>query len=180
MTNPDHNGADTGGKGTLGSLSRLVHPVDLRLAIAIYVVLGVLYYVTTTFDEVPPLLAQNIGPAWFPRLLIWTIAVLTIALPFEHRFLAGGKARLDADRIERIPLMVIITAGLLALTVLSVVVFGTFLAMVFVCLALPLLWGERRWKVLIPYAILFPTAVALLFTHVLKVFFQPGLYGFTL
>lgn len=180
MTSPDQRGADAGGKRNIGSVSRLVHGTDLKLAIAIWVICGVLYYITTTFDEVPPLLAQNIGPEWFPRLLIWTIVILTIVLPFEHRFLAGGRARLDSDRTERIPTMAIITAGLLVLTVLSVVLFGTFLAMIFVCAALPLLWGERRWKVLVPYVILFPAAVALLFTQVLRVYFQPGLYGFAL
>jgi putative tricarboxylic transport membrane protein len=51
--------------------------------------------------------------------------------------------------------------------------------MLLVCAALPLLWGERRWKILIPYIILFPTLVSLLFTKVLRVYFEPGLIGVT-
>ena len=49
--------------------------------------------------------------------------------------------------------------------------------MILVCLLLPSLWGERRLKVLLPFAILFPTAVALLFTQVLRVYFEPGIIG---
>ena len=54
---------------------------------------------------------------------------------------------------------------------------GTALAMVLVCIALPLLWGERRAKVLVPYFVLFPLAVTVLFTQVLKVYFEPGAFG---
>ena len=49
--------------------------------------------------------------------------------------------------------------------------------MIVVCIALPVLWGERRIKVLIPYVILFPAAVTILFTQVLKVYFEPGMFG---
>ena len=48
------------------------------------------------------------------------------------------------------------------------------------CALLPLLWGERRKKILIPYIILFPASVAVLFTQVLKVYFEPGLWGPTI
>lgn len=159
------------------SASSLIHGVDLKLTLIIWAICAALYYVTTTFDEVSPLLTQNIPPEWFPRLLIWFIAILSLVLPFEHRFLERGKKGLDEDRATRIPAAAIVTAGLLLVIVASIVVLGTFLAMVLVCAALPLLWGERRWKILIPYVILFPTLVALLFTKVLRVFFEPGLIG---
>ena len=73
--------------------------------------------------------------------------------------------------------MAMITAVLLVLAVTSILLFGTALAMVLVCIALPLLWGERRAKLLVPYFILFPLAVTLLFTQVLKVYFEPGAFG---
>ncbi len=157
--------------------SSLIHGVDLKLTLTILGVCAALYYVTTTFDEVSTLLTQNIPPEWFPRLLIWFIAILSLILPFEHRFLERGKKGLDEGRESRIPIGAIVTAGLLILVVASIVVLGTFLSMVLVCAALPLLWGERRWKILIPYVILFPTLVALLFTKVLRVYFEPGLIG---
>lgn len=155
-----------------------MHGPDLKLLVIILVICGGLYYLTTGFESVSPLLAQNLPPEWFPRLLLWTIVLLALILPFEHRFLAQGKKGLDEDRRERIPLMPVLTALLLMFVVASVEWFGTFLAMVFVATALPLLWGERRWKLLVPYILLFPLGVTLLFTKVLKVFFQPGLLGF--
>ena len=168
--------SDREGQGQSPS-SSLIHGVDLKLTLIILAICAALYYVTSTFDEVSPLLTQNIPPEWFPRLLIWFIVILSLILPFEHRFLEKGKKGLDEGRTTRIPMGAIVTAGLLVLVVAAIVVLGTFLAMVLVCAALPLLWGERRWKILIPYIILFPTLVALLFTKVLRVFFEPGLIG---
>ena len=54
---------------------------------------------------------------------------------------------------------------------------GTILALVLVCALLPLLWGEKRIKVILPFVILFPGLVTLLFTKVLGVFFEPGIWS---
>jgi putative tricarboxylic transport membrane protein len=143
----------------------------------IFAVSALLYYLTSGFEQVPVLLSQNIGPEWFPRLLIWTIVVLSLALPFEHLFQKAKSDSIDEDRSHRIKPIAFITAGLLAALVLTITLFGTLVAMYLGCISLPLLWGERRVKFLVPYIILFPTAVALLFTKVLKVYFEPGLWG---
>jgi len=47
--------------------------------------------------------------------------------------------------------------------------------MVLACLLLPALWGERRATRLIAFALLFPGAVALVFSGLLRVPFEPGL-----
>jgi putative tricarboxylic transport membrane protein len=172
---PDNTGVGEERKKT--SVSSLIHWTDFRLTMVILAVCGVLYAVTTGFEEVAALLAQNIPPEWFPQLLIWTIVVLSMVLPFEHLFLEKGAAEIDKDRSEKIKPMAMITAVLLVLAVTSILLFGTALAMVLVCIALPLLWGERRAKLLVPYFILFPLAVTLLFTQVLKVYFEPGAFG---
>jgi len=151
-----------------------VHRTDLGLALVILAGCGLLYYFTTTFEEVSPLFADNIGPAWFPRLMIWSVAVLALALPFEHRFVAGGRKRLDEDRSDRVRGITFLTAGLLLLVVAVIDLLGMALTAVLVSAALPLLWGERRYRILIPFAILFPLAVTLLFTQVLKIYFEPG------
>lgn len=155
----------------------LVHRTDLGLTILILVLCAGVYYVTTGFEEVSALLSQNIPPEWFPRLLIWTIVLLSLFLPFEHLFRKRQSGKIDEDRSERITPMAVLTAILLALVVASIPLFGTLVAMVLGCVLLPLLWGERRMKVLIPYIVIFPTAVALLFTQVLKVYFEPGAFG---
>lgn len=172
------NGSNANGEARkVISASSLIHWTDFRLMVVILVVCAILYYVTSSFEEVSPLLAQNIPPEWFPRLLIWTIVVLTLILPFEHLFLEKGAADIDKDRSERIKPMAFMTAGMLILTVSSILLFGTALAMLVICAGLPLLWGERRPKVLIPYAIIFPATVAFLFTQLLKVYFEPGAFG---
>ena len=155
-----------------------VHGPDLVLALVILAGCGILYYVTATFEEVAPLFADNIGPSWFPRLMLWSIALLALVLPFEHLFVVGGRKRLDEDRTDRVKPIALATAGLLLLLVLAVELVGMALAAVLVSAFLPLLWGERRTKVLIPFAILVPAAVALLFARVLKIYFEPGLFGF--
>ena len=73
--------------------------------------------------------------------------------------------------------MTLLTAALLVLLVLLMPLLGTYLCLIGVCLLLPLLWGERRWRLIVPYALLFPTAVMLLFALVLKVYFEPGVFG---
>jgi putative tricarboxylic transport membrane protein len=174
MAEPEAQGS--GGEGG-ATPSPLIHRTDLWLAILILAFCGAAWYVTTTFEQVPDVLSQNLPPQWFPQLLLWTIAILTLIVPFEHRFLAGGAAELDKGRRTPVRPMAWVTAVLLALTVQSIAIIGTFFAAVLICFALPLLWGERRWKLLVPFAVLFPLAVALVFTQFLKVYFEPGIFG---
>jgi putative tricarboxylic transport membrane protein len=169
---------DTGRKAT--SASSFVHRTDLVLTLLIFAACGALYYVTTSFEEVSELLSQNIGPEWFPRLLIWTIVVLSLALPFEHLSRRHRANPIDKDRSARIKPISFLTAALLAGVVGTIPLFGTLVATILGCALLPLLWGERRLKILIPYIVLFPATVAILFTQVLKVYFEPGLWGPTI
>ena len=159
------------------SLRALVHSVDVAVALIILAVCAALYYETTTFDRVSPLLSQNIPPSYYPRLLLTLIAGLALILPFEHRLHARRGSDLDADRQARIKPAAYTTAGLLLLLVLAMPWLGTYLTMVGVSLLLPLHWGERRLRLLVPFVVLFPLAVALLFTQVLQVFFLPGIFG---
>ena len=52
--------------------------------------------------------------------------------------------------------------------------------MVAVCLVSPLLWGERRLQIILPFAVIFPLCIAFLFNIVLGVFFDPGVVGFSI
>ena len=180
MADPVTGGTATEERRKAASAASFVHPTDLTLTLLIFAVCGYLYYLTTTFEEVAQLLAQNIGPEWFPQLLIWTIVVLSLALPFEHLSRREQAASIDKDRSERIKPISFLTAILLAAVVATIPLFGTLVAMLLGCALLPLLWGERRKKILIPYIILFPASVAVLFTQVLKVYFEPGLWGPTI
>ncbi|TFH50143.1 MAG: tripartite tricarboxylate transporter TctB family protein [Lysobacterales bacterium] len=135
------------------------------------------YYLTTSFEEVAPLFAQGVPPEFLPRLLLWTIALLSVLLPFEHLIKPSGRAHFEKARSKPVAKMAFLTIGLLVLLVMLVEVIGTYFAIVLVCLTLPLLWGERRWGLLIPFAAIFPTLVMLLFAKVLGVYFESGLVG---
>lgn len=155
----------------------MVNRTDLVLSLILLAVCGALYFVTSTFDEVSPLFAQDVPPERFPRMLLWIIGGLALVLPFEQALRGSSGAVLDKARSERIHASVPVTAGFLILAVFAIQLIGTFLVLVGVCLGLPLLWGERQWKIIVPFVLLFPTAVMLLFGYVLGVYFEPGVLG---
>lgn len=158
----------------------VVHGTDLVIAAVLLALCAWLYYLTSQFEEVAQLFAQDVPPEFLPRLLIWIIAILSLLVPFEHLLKPQGRAHFDKDRSEPIKPMAYATIGLLALTVLSIEWLGTYVAIVLTCLLLPVLWGERRWMVLIPYALVFSTTVVLLFSKFLGVYFEPGVLGIDL
>ena len=151
---------------------------DLAISAVLLTVCAWVYYLTTTFEEVAPLFSQGVPPEFLPRLLLWTIALLSVLLPFEHLIKPGGRAHFHKARSRSVGMMAYFTVGLLMVMVMLVPVIGTYYTIVLVCLALPVLWGERRWLLLIPFAAIFPTLVMLLFARVLGVYFDPGLIGF--
>lgn len=176
MLKDNSKGSVVGEEGAHLRLSSLFHRMDSILALTILAVCGALYYVTTRFEKVPDIVSQNIPPEWFPRLLLWVIAILTVIIPFEHLFHGKGKGSLDEGRRSRIKPISIYSAALLCLIVGLMPWLGTSLAMVLVCALLPLLWGESRMKVILPFAIIFPALVTLLFTKVLGLYFEPGVW----
>jgi len=173
--NDNSTGSAASGERARLPLSRLVNRTDLILAVVILAVTGLLFYTTTRFEKVPDLMAQNIPPEWFPRLLLGIIAILTVIIPFEHLFLGKGKESLDEDRRTRVKPISIYSAAMLCSIIGLMPLLGTLLTMVFVCVLLPLLWGEKRLKVIIPFAVIFPGLVAFLFMEVLGIYFEPGI-----
>lgn len=158
----------------------LIHPVDLTIMAIVLAICGALYYATTTFEEVSDLLAQNIPPEFFPRLVMLLIAILAIGLPFEHLLHRRRGTNLDSKRSQKLRPLPYLTALVLVLLGFAMPYLGTFLAMIVVCLILPWLWGERRVKLIVPFAVLFPIVVALVFNRVLGVYFEPGIFGIAL
>lgn len=64
----------------------LINFKDLMVAIIIFAIIGVFFYESTQFDEVSNLLGENIKPGTFPQILIISIALMTLYLPFENYF----------------------------------------------------------------------------------------------
>lgn len=155
----------------------LIHRTDLFVTLIVLAICAFCYYVTSTFDEVSALLAQNIPPEFFPRGVLIIIMILALGLPFEHVLHRRRGEDIDSERSERVKRLPYLTTVLLFLVVFAMPYIGTLLSTVAICLTLPVLWGERRWHAIIPFAVLFPLAVAYLFDRILLVQFDPGMIG---
>jgi putative tricarboxylic transport membrane protein len=160
-----------------GGILALVHRIDLVVSLIVLAICFFLLYVTTTFEEVSNMLAQNIPPEFFPRLVLYFIALLALLLPFEHIAHARQGGDIDSERSDRVQVLPYQTAGLLILLVIGMPYLGTLLTMFAVCVLLPLVWGERRWKMILGFAFVFPLTVAVVFNRVLLVYFEPGLFN---
>ncbi len=156
-------------------LPSFLHRTDLWITGILLVICGSLFYETSTWETVAPVLSQNIPPTFFPRLVLGIIVFLTLILPFESHYAAQQGTDLDEDRSTKVERITYITAaGLLFVVTLSEWL-GTDLSMVLSCVLLPMLWGERRLKFIIPFAIIFPLAVRIVFVEALNVHFLPGI-----
>lgn len=156
------------------SIVEKMHRTDLVLALTIVAFCLFLFYMTTTFDEVSDLFAQDIPPEFFPRLVLYFIVGLSLWLPFEHISHKKRGENIDSERAKKIRPMPYYTAALLVGIVVVMPWLGTLLSMVAACLLLPVLWGERRWLLIVAFAIAFPAIVTFIFNYVLLVYFHPG------
>src|SRR3546814_11809317 len=106
-------------------------------------VCALLWWDTTQFADVPASLAQNAPPTTFPRLLLGAIALMSLMLPFEHRFKDDGGEGIDKARSERPRPIVYLTGAVLVALLALTPWLGTFVAMVVAAVVIPLLWGEQ-------------------------------------
>lgn len=158
---------------------RWVHPMDLALSLAILLLVAFFGYVSTTFEEVSALFDGGIAPEYFPRLMLWIIAILAVLMPFEHawRVARTGGSGLEEDRKSRVKPIAYVTMAVALVIVGAAEWLGTYLTLIVICCTLPALWGERRWVLMAAFGLGFPTAVMVLFTQVFKIYFQPGVLG---
>jgi putative tricarboxylic transport membrane protein len=166
------------GEGAGRPAPSLIHRTDLVLGALIIGIAGLLYYATSTFEEVAPLLQQGITPAFFPRMILVFIIALSLFLPFEHIIHARQGKSLDKARERRIKPITFITALFLMTVLVIMPHLGTIPTMVLSCALFPILWGERRFIVIGLYAVGFPVFVSILFFKFLKVIPIPGVIGY--
>ncbi len=162
------------------AVARLIHPVDTFVAFIILCVVAWLYYETSQFEKVSDLFSQNVPPQMFPRILLIIIAVLALAMPFEHLLLKRKGKDIDKGRRQPIKPIAWITMAALVAIIAASELLGTLMTMVAVCLVIPFIWGERRLRFVLPFAVIFPLCVAFLFSVVLGVFFDPGAIGISI
>ena len=175
-------------------MKRLPHLLGDRDSLAGLGILGVCavaWWLTAGFDEVPAMLSQNVPPTFFPRLVIGTAALLGGLLVAGGIRRRAGKAnghaladdatagdaptaREGAGRAA-LPPVFWATAGLIAAAGALVPLAGTLVTLGLVAVALPLLWGERRYRLVAALALGLPGAIHVVFTIALGVRFPIGL-----
>ena len=101
---------------------------------------------TLTFEDVPAVLAQGMGPGVFPRLVLGVMIVLALWLAVSSR----GRPDPEREPVHRM-VHLTVAAGLAVMRVLYV--FGIYGAIVFSFLGIGRLWGERRWLLLAAVAL---------------------------
>ncbi len=146
-------------------------PRDFIVGACVLAFCAAAYAVTLTFKEAPAALAQNVQPATFPRLVISVIAVFSVAL-------MALSFRQPAKDLKPVPLIVLVSAAVMVGFVAAFGLLGFLPAMILLCFGLPVIWGERRWALVVPFALLFPAAIYGLFAVVLGVHFDPGPLAF--
>lgn len=170
-------GAPGGGGYTPPRRRVIVNTTDLWVAIVILTGVGVLWYHSTLWADLPAFVQRGLPPTLFPRIWLGAIVVLTLFLPFEQYLQGADGAALNKDRANPVKGITWLTMALMVPIAASMEWLGSAPVIVLICIVLPLIWGERRLKILIPYVILFPPAVILLFKIAFKVNFEPGLLG---
>ena len=162
-------------KNAPSNLGALLNKKDTIIALLMIALIGFLWFETTKFEKVPDLFSNNIPPEMFPQILLIIILGMILIIPFEHIFLKKNGKNIDAGRDKPIEKSTLGTMVILSTIVASSQLLGAAITIIAISIALPLYWGEKRLKVLIPYIIGFPLFVIILFNIVLGVHFEPGL-----
>lgn len=172
-------------------MKRLLPLLAFRDTLVGLVLLGfcaVAWWLTTGFDSVPPMLAQNVPPTFFPRLVILTAALLGVVMILDEirRSLWGAAdaaaVRRAASTTEKEPPAPFAlpppafwgTVGVIAAAGVSIPLLGTLPSLGMIAVALPLVWGERRFRLVAGLALGLPAAIHVVFAIGLGVRFPAG------
>lgn len=140
---------------------------DSLIGVCLIAFCALVFWLTTGFEEVPPMLSQNVPPTFFPRLVLTLIVLLSVVL-----ILQGLKKERDLNTM--IEPAVYVTAAIVAVTGVALTYAGTFPTLFLIAIVLPFAWGERRWHLIGALAVCLPTGVYLIFTLALGVRFPAG------
>jgi putative tricarboxylic transport membrane protein len=170
-------GAVRGGGHPPSPRRSFINVTDLWVALIVLTGVGLLWYHSTTWAEIPAFVQRGLAPSLFPRIWLGLIAAMALFLPFEQ-YLQGERGKeLDKDRSKPIKPITYLTMAVMIPIAASMEWLGSVVVILLITVVLPLIWGERRMRILIPYVILFPPAVIVLFKFAFKVNFEPGILG---
>ena len=158
----------------------LLDGVDAILAGVLIVICAFFYWISSDLPVPGLFLGNNVLPEQFPRLLLITIGILALLLPLEHRLELDRWPLIRKSRSAPIGGATFATMGFLLVLVSVGEWMGTILTIFIAAAGLPLLWGERRWMLILVYSVIFTALVTYIFSIVLSVYFVPGVFGLTL
>ena len=126
------------------------------------------FFITFTFDEVPPILNRGIQPATFPKALL----ILIIAMTLIVYYLATK----NPWKIEKkLPRSFFLTLFSFILFVIVSKTLDFFLAISALSIFVAYYWGEKRLFYLLLVGIIFPIIVFVFFETILGLRFPPGI-----
>jgi len=121
-------------------------------------------WLSTTFEEMPPILKRGIQPADFPQLVCALIVLCTVIMVLRDPVETEGT-------FDRKPLgTLILMVGFVVLTSIDF-----FLALGAFAAALTVFWGERRLSMILTVGVIVPVFVFFLFDRVFEIRFPKGL-----
>ena len=163
-----------------GGPTGLIDGFDAILALFLIAICAFFYWMSSDFPVPGRFLGDNVLPAQFPRLLLIAIGILALVLPFEHKLELERWPMIRKSRSAPIGSNIFATMGFVLLLVGFGEWLGTILTIAIAAAGLPILWGERRWLLILVYTVIFTGVVTYLFSIVLSVYFVPGVFGLTL
>lgn len=144
---------------------------DSLIGVCLIAFCAFVFWLTTGFDEVPPMLSQNVPPTFFPRLVLAMIALLSAVLVLQ-----GLKKPRDVH--EKVEPAVYVTGAIIAVAGVLLSFIGTMPTLFLVAIVLPFAWGERRVRLIGALAVCLPAAVYVVFSLALGIRFPAGrLFG---
>lgn len=144
------------------------HP-DAYVGAVLLAFCGVVFWITTTFREVPAMLSQNVPPTFFPRLVLAVLAFLSVAL-----VVSGAKRKREPS--EKLSRALFVTAAAITLIVALVPRLGTLTTVALASIALPFCWGERRaWRIVL-LGVGVPLSIYVIFVLALGMRLPKGLF----
>ena len=170
LSNRATGGAEGGGKP-----SSLISKPDLVVTAVILAICGFLYWQTTIFAAPPSVLGDYMLPQDFPRLLICSIALLSLLLPFEQSLFPNKDGSADDEAEPPLQPIAYVTTAFMIATVFVMPWLGTLITVFLISAIMPVLWGERRKLALVLFAILTPLSIYILFEMFFRVRLIPGL-----
>jgi len=158
---------DTKNEGTK-SISSLFFSTEFKACFVILLFSIFAFFITFTFDEVPPILNRGIQPATFPKILLVLIIFLT-CLVYYLSFKSPWKKKENLEKTFFLTLFVFVLFVLIAKFI------DFFLAIGSLSFLVSYFWGERKIFYLLLVSILFPIIVFIFFETILGLRFPGGI-----